>query len=449
MELDADLHLKNPNSSQNAQKIDYLYVFAILLLMLSFFDLGGNLFGFSISYAIFSNLVTFPESFRPFLNLLLNLSAQIGGILGFLVLYSKNRIEPEQRTAPPGQFGLTTYSLYAFNTAFAISALLGVIFILEDILKLSTASPYEAISPTVALTVDPLYLLLFFLVLTVGAPVLEELIFRRTLIPLLERRGLGQLWTLIISSLIFSLRHTPADLLAGSLGFAILHIFVTLPGGLLLGFLYLRTRNVFWPILLHALTNGMSAIAQIAEVRYTELNETFLVMIFGLWAMIAIMVGLGLMLYWGYQFINYRSLDQKPVWLQIFIDSNANRTSLNEFIKLAVIFILFMTGIPIIFEQIRSLIESVEQIDDLFKPVMIYTVETLFYIVLIAILAIYISKKTQLTMTPLIVSTSLREWKKPSQTIFETTTTGELCPNCGNVRSSEAKFCYFCGIPFD
>ncbi len=439
--MENETETQGQNYSKRIHTNDLLYIFAIILFMLSFFDLLGSLFNLSLSYAVFSEVFSYSNADRPYLTLLLNLAAQIGGICGFLILYRLRRIEPEEKTVPKGQFSLTIYSLHAVNTAFAISFVLAVRYILETVFKLSTDSPYESIQPTVSLTVEPLYLILFFSVLVVGAPVFEELIFRRTLIPLLERRGMSQLWALIFSSLIFSLQHTPSDLLAGSPGFAIVHLFVTLSGGLLLGFLYLRTRNVFWPIILHSLINGLSAAAQIADVRYNELNELILVLLFVLWAMIAMFVGFALMFYFSYQFLVHRRSLEKPVWIQIITDKNVNRAFLSKITIFSLIFILFMTGIPILFDGIA----------ELYEPITVLALQTLFYVLLIGILGIYILQKNQPLTTPNFVSPSVQEWKIPFSKFVQKSISQpprenqQRCTNCGNIRFPNAHFCAFCG----
>ncbi|MHA2346719.1 MAG: CPBP family intramembrane glutamic endopeptidase, partial [Candidatus Hodarchaeales archaeon] len=346
--------INSENINKSLTNNDFLYIFAVMLIILACFDLVGNIMGMGVWVLIRSEVLITTESNTSILNLLVNLGAQVGGILGFLILLSLKKLEPEEKTAPGGLHAFTTYNLHALNNAFAISVVLGLIYLLESVLGMTTESPYESIQPTLSLLDDPIYLLLFFGVLVVGAPVFEELVFRRTLIPLLERRGLGHFWVLVLSSLVFSLRHTPADLIDGSLGYAILHVFVTLPGGLALGFLYLRTRNVIWPIILHALINGLSGLAQIAEVQYNELGDLVLLTFVGLWAMAAVFIGFAAMLYFSYQFLLRRRDEIKPTWMQIIMDTSKNNRNLSKISRYLIIFILFTGGVPIIFSLLRE-----------------------------------------------------------------------------------------------
>lgn len=94
------------------------------------------------------------------------------------------------------------------------------------------------------------YILIFVLV-SVLVPVVEELIFRGILV---ERLGLkyGYKRAVIISSLIFGVFH--ADII-GAFVF-----------GVILSIIYLKTKSLLMPVLIHALNNGLVAL-------YTFLEE--------------------------------------------------------------------------------------------------------------------------------------------------------------------------------
>ncbi|MGK7874754.1 MAG: lysostaphin resistance A-like protein [Xenococcaceae cyanobacterium] len=91
---------------------------------------------------------------------------------------------------------------------------------------------------------DQVALAIFFFTASVAAPVFEEIIFRGFLLPSLTRYL--PVWSAIFaSSLIFSIAH---------LSFSEVLPLTTL--GIVLGFIYTRSRNLLAPILLHSLWNS-------------------------------------------------------------------------------------------------------------------------------------------------------------------------------------------------
>jgi membrane protease YdiL (CAAX protease family) len=437
---------------------DLLYCFAIILLMLTAFDLIGNLAYFGLVFGF-----PYTEADIPILNLILNLVAQIGVILTFIILYRLHKIEPEEKTSPEGIHLLTTYALYALNIAFAVFVVVNIGTLLEEVFGLTAESPYEGIEPTVTLIENPLFIPLFLAVLVVGASISEELVFRRTLIPMLERRGLGQAWVLIISSVVFSLQHTPADLSA-SLGFAIIHLFGTMSGGLILGYLYLRTRNILWPILLHALINGASAVAQILDAIYdiesileniTENIEVAFpipLMIYNLWALVTFLFGLFVFIFLLIQLVTRRNDMNRPVWVQIISDRKIKNVNLGNIFALTGVFIFFSGGIPLLFEFLEEIFKSSGMVNSLYLEVIMVTLETVYYSAFLTILCLFVFRKAQPMIKPVFVPTTIsgeRKFLSPSiymgQPAYQERSE-RLCKSCGNVIIPNAKFCAYCGV---
>jgi len=84
------------------------------------------------------------------------------------------------------------------------------------------------------------------------APFLEELFFRGIILPALERYA--GFWTgLILSSVLFAFAH----------GF-VLAVFIQGIVGLVLGYVYLKTRNIWYCMLLHGLYNSIIMIVKFA-----------------------------------------------------------------------------------------------------------------------------------------------------------------------------------------
>jgi membrane protease YdiL (CAAX protease family) len=438
---------------------DLLYCFAIILIMLTAFDLMGNLAYFGIIFGF-----PYTEADIPILNLILNLVAQIGVIFSFYILYRLHKIEPEEKTSPEGTHLLTTYALYALNLAFAFFVIVTIDSFLREVFGLSTESPYEGIEPTLTLLDNPLFVPLFLAVLVVGASISEELVFRRTLIPMLERRGLGQTWVLIISAVIFSLRHTPADYLSGSLGFAIIHLFGTMSGGLILGYLYLRTRNILWPILLHALINGASAVAQILNAMYDieSILERFAegievtfptpLVIYNLWALITVFFGVSVFSFLIFQLVTRRNVMSRPVWLQIVTDVKTRSIKLNNIFALTVVFILLSGGIPFLFNFVQFILVSSGIATETSIGLLMVIIETVFYSAFLTVLCLFVFRKAQPMVKPIFVQTVIsNERRYPSPSIYMgqpayQESSERMCKTCGNAIIPNAKFCAYCGV---
>jgi membrane protease YdiL (CAAX protease family) len=424
---------------------DLLYCFAIILVMLTAFDLMGNLTYLGIIFGL-----TYTEADIPILNLFLNLVAQSGVVFAFLILYRLRKIEPEEKTSPKGIHLLTTYSLYALNLTVGFLVILFIEPFLTS-LGLTTESPYEGIEPTLTLLENPLFIALFLAVLVVGAAVSEELVFRRTLIPMLERRGLGQAWVLIISSIVFSLRHTPSDLSA-SLGFAIIHFFSTMFGGLILGFIYLRTRNILWPILLHALVNGVAAISQIAFTIYNDgAGDMTLFLVSGTWALIAIGFGVIVLSYLILQLITKRYDMSKPVWLQIITNFEIKIVKPLNVLVLTVVFIFFSGGIFFVFYIVESILISSVIVEISLVDMLMVLIETGYYVIFLALLCLFVFMKSQPISKPIFVSTVITDDSQVTtptpfirRPVYQQSS-GKLCKSCGNAIITNAKFCAFCG----
>jgi membrane protease YdiL (CAAX protease family) len=129
--------------------------------------------------------------------------------------------------------------------------------------------------------INPINIILLFVAVSIAAPLFEELVFRRILIPLLEDRGVSPFSAAIISALAFSLTHVPNDLLYGNLTNAVRHFLAVFILGIIFGVSYVYTRNVIYPILIHGIVNGVSFLPSIAKH-----NDTILV----LWAITILLV---------------------------------------------------------------------------------------------------------------------------------------------------------------
>ena len=99
---------------------------------------------------------------------------------------------------------------------------------------------------TALISDSPIWLII--LVAVIIGPVVEELIFRKLIIDRLSR--FGDLTAVIVSSLAFGLFH-------GNF----YQFFYALGLGLILGYIYTKTRNILYPVLMHMLINFTGSVA--------------------------------------------------------------------------------------------------------------------------------------------------------------------------------------------
>ena len=487
--------INNDTSSQTTSKklltkTDFLFPFAVVLLMMSSFELTGTLVSFIISFFEITTLLSLPyDDAVKILTLFLNLAAQIGGIAVIIMLFQAKKIERDERTVPKSNPIIQIYLLYSIELLLLLLLALLVDPLLEPLGESTTT--YESIFPSMLLLSMPIYYILFFGVLVFGAAIFEELVFRRSFIPFLERRGLGSLWVLLISSLMFSLMHVPADLLeflttgnGGAIRYAINHFFGTFIGGMAFGYLYMRTRDIRWSIIAHGVFNGISGIMIIAETRLNEIIanlglslEEFLDLIIdgsitltgedltvftfveigGLFLTLSALVGVGVITYAAYQIAKSQSLSYKPTWINIVTDSKMRKSNLKPILLFMILFIIIDGGMPIFLYFLGSFLGPESEFTFLF----LYWIEISVLILLCAILiyfifikgkpleeADYVSPLAYPTepdyVTPLFYGRDT-----PLQKSIEYIKSPKHCGSCGTELLPNARFCGFCGFKND
>lgn len=168
---------------------------------------------------------------------------------------------------------------------------------------------YGAILLTEEIFKDPLTLALYFLVPTLGAGVFEELIYRRMVIPLLEERGMSPKAAVFASAFIFALSHLPNDLINGNLAGGIVHVWGVFVIGALMGIVYVITRNVIYPMIMHAIYNLISFLGP-----YVLITENLgLLALYGLLVMAIIGSGVLITLFLLIEFLRHH----EKRWTQI------------------------------------------------------------------------------------------------------------------------------------
>ncbi|MFX1539094.1 MAG: type II CAAX prenyl endopeptidase Rce1 family protein [Promethearchaeota archaeon] len=425
------------------QNSDLIYPFALLLFMLFFSDLvayvsilltvGTPLLG--IVSIFFSEID--EESFNIIINIIINLISQMSSIIIFIFLYQNKKVEPEEKSMPSGSHSITLLLLYAMLASFTF----GVAFLATILSEFgfSFESPYEAFEPTLDLLGEPIFYILFFSFYILGAAISEELVFRRAFIPFLERRGLGTFWVLMVSSLLFSLMHSPQDILFGSIGFTIIHFFSTFTGGLALGFLYMRTRNVIWPMILHGLNNGVAAVAQIGVARLEHFDDLTLFSLYVFWLLTALMVGAASGVYFLVQALRSRGSISPPAWFKILTDREVRTSRLQPILLISLGFIGVVSGFPIVFNLMGDFID----------PLVVYILETGAILLSLGVIAIFIFTRVKPLKEPDWVSDIIFPERRipeyPSSYTPPTIGSQKFCGSCGREIPSHTKFCVYCG----
>jgi len=188
-----------------------------------------------------------------------------------------------------------------FCVSFIFYVLSNLVFVIVySALNLEVTSAYQEME--ILLTADhlsnPFNIALFLGMAVIGAPIAEEYVFRRTVIPLLEERGMAPLAAVTASSLAFTLVHAPNDLIFGSLAGTVQHLWAVFFIGFAAGIAYILTRNVLYPVVIHVLFNGLPFTAYLLSL----MEDMTLLAIYELCIIIILIVGLGVGVYaiWKY-----------------------------------------------------------------------------------------------------------------------------------------------------
>lgn len=98
-------------------------------------------------------------------------------------------------------------------------------------------------------------IVIFAVMLMVGAPIVEELFFRGLMFSALRKRGVGAVLSIVISAVVFAGFHIEP-----------LRFLVLLPSGLVLGFVRWRTGSTGAAMVTHGMVNAPGAIALLVGV---------------------------------------------------------------------------------------------------------------------------------------------------------------------------------------
>ncbi len=238
----------------------------------------------------------------------MNLVGQIIGIIATLLFLIPFFGLKTVKTKKPTLFRtIKVLGIACFTLTLSMGLAL-VLWTFFSILGIPIEHSYGDIILTPGHLANPWNLVLFLATATIGAAIFEELIFRRILIPALEYRGMAPTAAVIASSMGFALIHVPNDLINGSLGYVITHFITTFTIGLMLGFVYVFTRNVIYPMIIHGFINAVA----FTELILISIDDFNLLLVYAGILMILLIVGIivgVLALVWFFR-------DPPPQWVE-------------------------------------------------------------------------------------------------------------------------------------
>lgn len=121
-------------------------------------------------------------------------------------------------------------------------------------------SPVNNVMMDLIMDIHPLVL---FFIVSVCAPVMEELLFRKAIIDRIAKYGEGV--AIVVSGIMFGLFH--GNLNQFSYAFVL---------GIFFGFIYIKTRNIIYSIILHMITNFLGSVVGTLVIKvsgYMEITQ--------------------------------------------------------------------------------------------------------------------------------------------------------------------------------
>lgn len=221
---------------------------------------GGLLLIFMIT--VISFIIIFSGFSLPFDYVITNLliafiSQVIGALIVYFILIPLFKVKNSEYRNLTLFNSLRTIALICGTFTLITSINFGLLYIFS-LFNLIPQSGYTSIILNAGHLANPLNIVIYYLPLTIGAAVYEELLYRRLLIPLLEQRGMSPSPTILTSSLLFALAHLPDDLISANPTGTIMHIIAVFFIGVSLGLIYIITRNILYPMLIHGIINFIS-----------------------------------------------------------------------------------------------------------------------------------------------------------------------------------------------
>lgn len=244
--------IKRPSSRlKNARRVFSYIGFALALWIVLEIVL------LNILYSILSS--AFPSEVSPDVKMLLSYGV-LYCIVSPIVLLFLRRLP----AAPPEKGRITAKHFFVFFMIDAALSYVGLLLgnlagaTLESLFEISTQNALESLRDT--------NLPIAALIVVIVGPLVEELLFRKAILD--RTRAYGEKFALLFSSLLFAFFHMN-----------LYQFFYAFLGGLVFGYLYLRTGKITVSYALHALYNLLFCIMPLALTQnegYTAIQDAVL-----------------------------------------------------------------------------------------------------------------------------------------------------------------------------
>jgi membrane protease YdiL (CAAX protease family) len=300
-----------------------------------------------ISFIIISTGFYLPFDYVITNLLILFISQIIGALIVYFVLIPLFKAKNTEFHRVTSLNSMRTILIICGTITLVASINFGLIFIFR-LFGLIPQSGYFNIILNTSHLANPLNILIYYLPLTVGAAVYEELIYRRLLIPILEQRGMSSSPAILSSSLLFALAHLPDDLMSANPTGTIIHISAVFFIGISLGLIYVLTRNILYSIIIHGIINFISFSEPLVILVSNEILTLTFYIIY--WAIF--IVGLGVLTLGLFRFFRKKDLE----WVNL-IREKSPKPILNGFFGFLIISTIGLF-IPLI---IQELVHQVQQ----------------------------------------------------------------------------------------
>jgi len=281
----------------------------ILALLLPALSVGTamTLFAFLEAVSVFalSTFEVLPQLDSTIQNLLVLLITQlIAAIIVFFVLLPFFKVKHAEFHPISTSSTSTTIALFfiALGTTFLSSLFFTSLF---TALNWEQQLDYSEITITADHVNNPFNIVLFLITMTIGAALFEEMVYRRLLIPSLEDNQVAPFVAVFVSSIMFAMAHLDTDLMYGNIVGGFIHTTGVLILSMALGMTYILTRNVIFPVAIHAVFNLLGSLS----IFFMLMENEVLLIIHSLLVLAMLGIGIGITIYTAWKYFRGSETD--------------------------------------------------------------------------------------------------------------------------------------------
>ncbi|MFX0183800.1 MAG: type II CAAX prenyl endopeptidase Rce1 family protein [Candidatus Hodarchaeota archaeon] len=185
-----------------------------------------------------------------------------------------------------------------------------------NILKLEIKE--ETLTFTFEEFINPPFLIAYLFWILIANTLFSEFVYRRTIIPLLEDRGVSPIFSVILSALGYSFINFPGyflsiiypDLYENNLINIIHQITFVILFGICAGLIYIFTRNILFPVLFGIIFHSYNLVENLGN----SFGNNIFIMVYDLLSIISLAASLAFIFYTSWILINQQII---PEWLKI------------------------------------------------------------------------------------------------------------------------------------